>query len=54
MSGVMRAFDMVVVLDRGRIVEQGRPDELATRPGGYCARMLRAEGARHDLPTTDH
>jgi ATP-binding cassette subfamily B protein len=39
--GVMQAFDTVVVLDRGRVVEHGRPAELATRPDGYCLRMLR-------------
>jgi ATP-binding cassette subfamily B protein len=39
-------FDRVVVLQAGRICEDGRPDELRTREGGLFAQMweLQAEG----------
>ena len=33
-------FDAIVVLDHGRVVEQGRPDQLARLPGGAFAAML--------------
>jgi subfamily B ATP-binding cassette protein MsbA len=38
LSTVRRA-DAIVVLERGRIVEMGRHDELVTRPGGAYARL---------------
>jgi len=41
MAGIMSA-DSVVVLDRGRLVEQGSPQELLAR-GGLFARMVAAE-----------
>ena len=31
----LRDFDRIVVMDSGRIVDQGAPDELAARPGPY-------------------
>ncbi len=40
--GETRRFERVVVMDGGRIVEQGHPDELAARDGHY-RRMLQAE-----------
>ncbi len=40
--GETRRFERVVVMDGGRIVEHGHPDELAARDGHY-SRMLRAE-----------
>ncbi len=36
---VARAADLVVVLERGRIVEVGAPDELLARGGAYCELM---------------
>jgi subfamily B ATP-binding cassette protein MsbA len=38
LSTVRRA-DAIIVLERGRIVEMGRHDELVTRPGGAYARL---------------
>ncbi len=40
--GETRRFERVVVMEGGRIVDDGHPDELAGRDGPY-ARMLRAE-----------
>jgi len=37
------SFERVVVLDGGRIVEQGPPAELAARAGSRYARLLKAE-----------
>lgn len=31
----LRRFDRIIVMDHGRIVDDGEPDELATRPGPY-------------------
>ena len=42
LSTVRRA-DRIVVLDRGRIVEQGSPDDLAVRRGGLYARLYRMQ-----------
>lgn len=36
--------DQIVVLEQGRVVEQGTPDELRARPG-YYARLLDPRGA---------
>jgi ATP-binding cassette subfamily C protein len=36
----VRRADRILVMDRGRIVEQGTWDELASREGGLFARML--------------
>ncbi len=40
--GETRRFERVLVMDGGRIVEEGSPDELAARDG-YYSRMLRTE-----------
>jgi ATP-binding cassette subfamily B protein len=37
------AFDRVLVLEEGRLVEQGTPRELRARPGSRYARLLAAE-----------
>jgi ATP-binding cassette subfamily B protein len=45
-----RSFDRVLVVDQGRIVEDGVPEELAARPDSAYASLLRAEAAvRTDL-----
>jgi ATP-binding cassette subfamily B protein len=31
----LRSFDRIIVMDHGRIVDDGSPDELAARPGPY-------------------
>jgi ATP-binding cassette, subfamily B, bacterial len=31
----LQSFDRIIVMDRGRIVEDGSPAELAIRPGPY-------------------
>ena len=41
-------FERVLVLDRGRIVEDGRPDELASHEGCLYRRLLDAERAVHE------
>ncbi len=43
LSTVQRA-DAILVFDRGRLVEQGRHDELVARDGAY-ARLYRAQFA---------
>ncbi|GLZ48178.1 hypothetical protein Acsp06_43630 [Actinomycetospora sp. NBRC 106375] len=40
-----RRFDRVVVMEAGRIIEDGTPDELAARPDGHFAALL---CAHHD------
>lgn len=40
-----RTFDRVLVLDRGRVVEDGSPTELAERPGSRYGAMMEAERA---------
>ena len=40
--------DMLLVLDGGRLVEQGSPAQLRDRAGGTFARLVRAaEAAAH-------
>jgi ABC-type bacteriocin/lantibiotic exporter with double-glycine peptidase domain len=43
--GETRAFDRVLVMDAGRIVEDGPPEALAVRPGSRYRSMLEAEEA---------
>jgi ATP-binding cassette subfamily B protein len=31
----VKDFDRIVVMEDGRIIDQGAPDELAARPGPY-------------------
>jgi ATP-binding cassette subfamily B protein len=42
-----RAFDRVLVLDRGRIVEDGDPRVLAQMPSSRYRRLLQAQDAAH-------
>jgi ATP-binding cassette subfamily B protein len=46
-----KAFDRVLVLQAGRIVEDGNPFDLAKRPGSAYARLLEAEQAVAELWT---
>jgi ATP-binding cassette, subfamily B, bacterial MsbA len=46
LSTVQRA-DMIVVLDKGRVAEQGRHDELIARPGGVYASLHAVQFADH-------
>jgi ABC-type bacteriocin/lantibiotic exporter with double-glycine peptidase domain len=41
------AFDRVIVVDRGRIIEDGHPLALAQRPSSRYRRMLHAQEAMH-------
>jgi ATP-binding cassette subfamily B protein len=43
--GETRAFDRVIVVDGGRVVEEGDPAELAARPGSRYRALLAAEDA---------
>jgi subfamily B ATP-binding cassette protein MsbA len=45
-----RRADFIIVLDRGRIVETGRHDDLVSRPGGAYAKLhtLQFAGARRE------
>ncbi len=40
-----RSADRVVVIDGGRVVESGAPEELMAQPDSHFAAMLRAEAA---------
>ena len=44
-----RAFDRVLVVENGRIVEDGNPFDLARRAGSAYARLLEAEQAVSNL-----
>jgi ATP-binding cassette subfamily B protein len=44
----LRSFDRIIVMDHGRIIEDGAPDELAARPGPY--RDLLRKQALEPLP----
>ena len=37
----LRSFDRIIVMDAGRIVEDGPPDVLAARPGPYRALLMK-------------
>jgi ABC-type multidrug transport system fused ATPase/permease subunit len=39
----VRQADLIVVLDRGRIVEQGRHADLLTRPRGAYRQLIEAQ-----------
>ena len=42
--------DNIVVLDQGRLVEQGSNDELLAKKGGFYARLY---AVNYGLPTED-
>lgn len=42
--GTIRDFDKVVVMDKGRIVEAGSPDDLLAQEGGYFRTMWERSG----------
>jgi ATP-binding cassette subfamily B protein len=44
----LKSFDRIIVMDHGRIIEDGAPDELAARPGPY--RDLLRKQALEPLP----
>jgi ATP-binding cassette subfamily B protein len=44
----LRSFDRIIVMDHGRIVDDGAPDELAARPGPY--RDLLAKQGMEPVP----
>jgi ATP-binding cassette, subfamily B, bacterial len=46
----VRDADLIVVLDRGAIVEQGRHDELCARNGHYAALVSPGEAGGTDVP----
>ncbi len=46
----IRRADLIVVLERGRIVEAGRHDELLARPGGQYARLYAIQLAAERWP----
>jgi ATP-binding cassette subfamily B protein len=39
----LSSFDRIIVMDRGRIVDDGAPDELARRPGPYRDLLLKQQ-----------
>jgi len=43
--GETLSFDRVLIIEGGRIVEEGMPSELAGRPGSHYSAMLKAEAA---------
>ena len=47
----IRRADLIVVLDRGRIVEAGRHEELLERPGGDYARLYETQLAVERRPS---
>src|SRR6202012_1881581 len=46
-----RLADTIAVLDRGRIVARGTPEELKARVGGTTLKLRLADGAALELPT---
>jgi len=53
--GETLSFDRVVIIEGGRIVEDGAPSELARRPSSLYSAMLKAEAAfRTRLWSTDN
>jgi ATP-binding cassette subfamily B protein/subfamily B ATP-binding cassette protein MsbA len=43
----LRLVERVLVLERGRLIEEGKPAQLAQRPGSYCLRLLQQAGREH-------
>ncbi|WP_437592973.1 ATP-binding cassette domain-containing protein [Sorangium sp. So ce1000] len=46
--GDTRGFERVIVVERGRVVEDGAPADLAARPGSRYAALIEAEAAMID------
>ena len=51
--GATTEFDRVVVVDAGRIVEQGEPGELSRQPGSRYRALLDAERQVHETLWAD-
>jgi ABC-type multidrug transport system fused ATPase/permease subunit len=51
--GVIRSLNVnrVIVLDRGRIVEEGHPEDLLRNPDGLYASLAREQGIRSATST---
>ena len=47
LSTIARA-DRIIVLDRGRVVESGPPNELMKRPNGHFARLYKLQSLQYD------
>lgn len=47
----VRSADEIIVMEQGRLVQQGRHEDLITDEGGAYARLWRAEEAKHSGPT---
>lgn len=54
--GVIRSLGVnrVVVLDKGRVVEAGHPEELLKTPDGLYASLAREQGITAAAATNDH
>ena len=52
--GSTQAFERVLVVDDGRIVEDDSPSNLAERPGGHYRALLQAEAAAHERLWASH
>src|SRR5204863_405518 len=45
--------DRVIVMDQGRLIEEGAPGDLLARPGSAYGRLMAAQQETHELPTIE-